>query len=98
MSKVKITYYGLIQNVVNQKEEDYISGAATVGELLHSLVQKYGDRFRSTVLTQNWQLQPATTIVHLNGRDINEIDGLNTKLADNSELSITVVANIISGG
>jgi molybdopterin converting factor small subunit len=83
--------------VDNQEEENYLPGDATVRELLQSLVQRYGDSFRSMMLTPNWQLLP-NTIIYLNGRDINEIDGLETKLADNSELSITVITYAIGGG
>ncbi len=98
MSKVKVIYYGLIKNVVDrQEDETYLSGEATVRELLDSLIQKYGDGFRSAVLTPDWQLLPIS-VIQLNGRDISEIDGLNTKLEDNSELSITVLAYAASGG
>lgn len=98
MSKVKVTYYGLIRNVVDNKEGEHcLSGGTTVGELLHSLVQKYGDRFRSMMLTSDWQLHPLA-VIELNGRDIDEIKGLDTKLEGNSELCITVIPYLIVGG
>ena len=98
MNKVKISYYGLIRNVIgNLENESYLSEDGTVGELLRSLVEKYGDSFRSTMLTPDWHLLPIT-MIHINGHDINEINGLNTKLEDNSELSITVLAYATSGG
>ena len=78
MSKVRIKYYGLVRNIVNREEEEtYLSGGATVKELLQSLVQRYCDRFRSMILTPEWQLLDIATI-HINDRDINEMDGLNT--------------------
>ena len=98
--KVKVKYYGVIRNpkIVDKPEDEiYLSGDGTVEKLLQSLVQKYGDEFRSMLLTPNWE-PLLTTTIHLNGRDINEIDGLNTKLEDNSELSITAVINAIEGG
>lgn len=98
MSKVKVTYYGLIQSMVDKPEDEHnLSGDATVRELLRSLVQRYGDNFRSMILTPDWQLL-SSTIIYLNGCDINEIDGLNTKLEDNSDLSITVIKYAIGGG
>ncbi len=46
MITVKISYYGLIRNAVdNAEDENYLSGDATVKELLRSLVQKYGANF-----------------------------------------------------
>ena len=92
MNKVKISYYGLIHNVVgNLENESYLSADGTVEDLLRSLVEKYGDSFRSTMLTPDWYLLPIT-MIHIKGHDINEIRGLNTKLGDNSELSITILA------
>ncbi len=98
MSMVKVTYYGLIKNVVDKREDKHdISNGSTVQELLHTLVQRYGDNFRSLMLTPDWQLLPST-IIHLNGRDINEMEGMDTKLADEGELSISVIKHFIGGG
>jgi molybdopterin converting factor small subunit len=95
---VNVTYYGLINNLVDKPEDKHnISNGSTVQELLHTLVQKYGDNFRSLMLTPDWKLLPST-IIHLNGRDINEIEGMNTKLADDSEVSISVIKHFIGGG
>ncbi len=98
VSRVKVKYYGMVQNVVgNLEKESFLSDDTTVGELLQSLVQRYGDEFKNTVLAPDGQLLPVT-VIHLNGRDISDIDGLNTKLPDSSELTITVFVYIMSGG
>ncbi len=98
MSKVKVVYYGLILSVTgNQNEEVHLSDEATVKELLHSLVERHGNAFRDSLLTSDWQLQPLVTI-ELHGCDISDMDGLNTKLEDNAELTITLIAPMISGG
>ncbi len=49
------------------------------------------------ILTADGHLQPLAA-VHLNGRDISEINGLDTKLEDNSELSIAVITYPVGGG
>ena len=98
VNKVKVTYYGLILSAVdNQEEEVCLSGRATVKELLHLLVERHGTEFSSSLLTHDWQLQPLA-MIHLDGRDINEIDGANTKLEGDSQLYITVLAPMITGG
>ena len=99
MGKLKIHYYGLIWNIVSKEEEEviHLSDDTTVRDLLHSLVQRYGDGFRSMIVTPEWELLNIT-MIHLNDRDINELDGLNTKLDNNSELSITVLPYEIIGG
>ena len=98
MGKVKITYFGLLQHIVGKRENGYdISDNTTVRDLLHLLVKKYGNEFKDNILTPDWQLQPLT-VIQLDGHNINEIDGLNTTLKNNSKLSIAVLAYIISGG
>jgi len=100
MMKVRVKYYGVIRNpkIMDKLEDEIcISGNGTVGKLLQSLVRKYGDGFRSMLLTPDWE-PLLTTIISLNGHDISETDGLNTKLEDNSELSITAVLAAIEGG
>ncbi len=98
MGKVKITYYGLLQHIVGNREKEYhISDNATVRDLLRLLVKKYGNEFKDNILTPDWQLRPLT-IIQLDGHNISEIDGSNTMLKTNSELSIAVIAYIISGG
>lgn len=98
MCNIKITYYGLIRQIVDvQEEKSCIPDGGTVRELLQLLVHKYGEGFRSIILSLDGQLLPVA-MLHLNGRDINEMDGLQTKLEANSDLSITVLAHAISGG
>jgi molybdopterin converting factor small subunit len=99
MSKVKVSYYGMIlQKVTSDHEEEvYLSGENTVRDLLKILAEKHGDEFRESILTPDGQLQTAA-IVQYDGHDINEIAGLDTKLGDNSELSIMLIAYMVTGG
>ena len=98
MSKVKVTYYGLLQHIVGNRENEYhVSDNTTVRDLLHLLVERYGNEFKANILTPDWQLHPLT-VIQLNDHNINEIDGLNTMLMNNSELSIAVLAYLVSGG
>ena len=103
MSKVKVTYYGVMFKIIlgvdNQEEECQIPDGATVKELLRLLVEKHGDEFRAAFITHDWQLIPDTVIlVNGNQLNINELDGLDTRLEDNSELSITAMLYTIDGG
>lgn len=98
MSQVKVIYYGLIQTTSgNLEDEIYLSDSATVKDLLQLLVERYGNEFRDAILTPEGQIK-STAYIHLNERDINEIDGLNTKLRDNDELFVTDIAFVIDGG
>ena len=99
MSKVKVSYYGLILPEVsgNHEEEVPVSGEATIRDLLHLLVEKYGEGFKESLFTPDRQLQTAA-LIHLDGRDINELDGLDTRLRDKSKLSIMLIAYMVTGG
>ena len=95
MSKVKVTYYGLIRAVVDKQEEErQFSAETTVKQLLQSLIDVYGNEFRRKIFTPEMQILPLV-IIQLDGRDI---DGLDIKLKDNSELSITVIPHPVMGG
>ncbi len=99
MSRVNVTYYGLMfKTILNDPEEEcQIPDGATVKDLLGLLVERHGDEFRDIFLTPEWQLIPDTTIL-VNERNISEMAGLETKLKDNSEVSITVMMYTIDGG
>ena len=99
MDKVKVIYYGLPFKAIldSQEEEIDIPDNATVRQVLQLLADRHGNEFRKSILTSDWQLHPITTI-QVNGRNIDEIEGLNTKLANNSEVSITVMISTIDGG
>ena len=98
MSKVKVTFYGLIKTDVDKQEEEYnISGNITVKQFLQSLALKYGDGFGDKLFTSEIQLLPLV-VIQVDGRDIDELDGLNTKLKGISKLSITVMPHPVLGG
>lgn len=95
---MKISYFGLVQPVVKYREEESsIPEGTTVSALLRLLVEKYGDRFKDMMLTSDWKLHPLA-MIHLNGRDIEEIDGLETALPADSELTVTVSPYLIVAG
>jgi len=98
MSKVKVIHYGLIRNLVDTQEEEVcLSNGATVRELLHLLFARHGDEYRANFSTSERQLQLSTNI-QVNGQDINELDGLSTKLENNSRVDIAVFPFPAAGG
>ncbi len=98
MNTVKVIHLGLMRNVVDKQEEEVnLSPETTVRELLHLLIQRHGNKFKSKVLTADWQLRPLTTI-EVNNRNINEIEGLNTRLGNNSIVYIVAIVQPAMGG
>ena len=95
---VKVRYVGLIENVMgNRQEELNIDSNITVGELLNLLSEKHGAEFRHCVLRSTGELRPSVTI-HISGRDIKELDGLNTRLPPDSEVTLVITGHPDPGG
>lgn len=95
---MKIIYLGMLQSALGVKEEEFQTTAgSTVGNLLISLAQKYGEPFRFTVLGRDGNLRPLAK-VFVSDRDIDEMDGLNTKLEDNTEVCIFIAVEAPAGG
>lgn len=95
---MKIVYLGILQSALGIKEEEIVSQAGlTVGTLLTSLANKYGESFRFTVLGRDGNLRPLAK-VFVSDRDIAEMDGLNTKLEGNDEVCIFIAVEAPAGG
>lgn len=95
---MKVVYLGMLQSALGVKEEEINPQAgSTVGSLLTSLANKYGEPFRFTVLGRDGNLRPLTK-VFVSDRDIAEMDGLNTKLEDNTEICIFIAVEAPAGG
>lgn len=95
---MKVVYLGMLSNVLGVKEEEITPRAGfTVGALLDSLANKYGEPFRFVVLGRDGNLRPLAR-VFVSDRDITDIDGLNTNLEDNAEICIFVTVEVPAGG
>ena len=90
MSKIKVFYYGFPFKMIldSLEEERDIPDNASVQQVLQLIVDKYGDEFRNYVFRSDGQPK-FTTAIHLNRRDIREMEGLNTKLENEDELIIS---------
>ncbi len=98
MGTVKIRYIGLVQNVVgNRQEELSLQTDTTVRQLLLMLVEKHGIHFRLSVLRTSGELRPTVTI-HVGNRDIKELEGLDTPLVPDSEMTVIITGHPDPGG
>ena len=98
MGTVKIRYIGLVQNVVgNRQEELSLQTDTTVRQLLMMLVEKHGIHFRLSVLRTSGELRPTVTI-HVGNRNIKELEGLDTPLVPDSEMTVIITGHPDPGG
>jgi len=76
-----------------------LDGSATVEEVMKRLVENYGDRFRETVMVMDSDNGDITIKrsfnVYLNGMDIENLQGVKTKVHGNDEL---IILSWVSGG
>lgn len=96
---MKISYIGgIIQRIVGKKEEEIeFPEERTVKELIHSLVDKYGDQLRYQIMNVDGSLRRLVRIL-LDGDDVNQIGGLDASLRGKREVSLVVAIPLIAGG
>ena len=95
---VKVSYLGLVRNVIGCREEEIeIGPGTTVGDLLKRLIEKHGDPFRVSVFKSQDQLR-RTALVCVNDRDIDQLGGFDTRLESGEELSVVVGVYPPEGG
>lgn len=93
-----VSYLGLVRNVIGRNEEqlDVLAGT-TVGQLLRLLIDEHGSPFQQSVLKQSGELR-AMAQVCVNDRDIDELQGLETRLGEGEQVSIVVGVYPPEGG
>ncbi|MBI2304104.1 MAG: MoaD/ThiS family protein [Chloroflexi bacterium] len=95
---MKVTYYGLVRNVVGLREEEVtLSPEATVRDLLRVLVERHGNGLRDSLLASEGNLRFTARIL-LGEEDIGEMGGLDTKVDTHQRASIVVVVYPVEGG
>jgi len=89
---MKVRYFAYIRNLTGAKEIE-IGHCSTLRELLLKLCEKYGDSFRNKIFV-NDNLSNEIIIL-VNGRNIVHLQGLETLLNPEDEISIFPV---VAGG
>lgn len=92
--EIKIKYFGPIRNVIGIREEEIsVAEETNVRELIQILVGKHKTKYSFFGYGKNDNLRPR---VLLDGKDIEDMEGLNTSLKGFSE--ITVFEAFLAGG
>jgi len=95
---VKISYLGLVRNVIGCREEEVeVVAGITVGELLDRLIDRHGDPFRASVFRSAKELR-STTLICVNDCDIAQLQGFETRLERGEQLSVVVGVYPPEGG
>lgn len=91
---MKVKYFAYIRDYTKCKEciEEY---KPTVKELLHSLSNKYGEKFRNEALSPDGNNLGERIIILVNGRHVAHLKGIDTELKENDEVQVFPV---VAGG
>jgi molybdopterin converting factor small subunit len=93
-----VSYLGLVRNVIGCNEEDLdVVAGTTVGQLIGLLIKEHGSPFQQSVLKQSGELR-AMAQVCVNDRDIDDLQGLDTRLGEGEQISIVVGVYPPEGG
>ncbi len=96
--KVKVVYIGLIRSLVGKRDEAIeILPNATVKDALEYLSHEHGRKFTDILLSSEGTPISEAVMILVNGQQIEYMDGLNTKLGDDSNLELVVVRPIAGG-
>jgi len=95
---IQVDYIGVIHHVLKNTEEQYsVPLGSTVKDLLQRLVERHGEELAGCILRSDGQLSPLVE-VFLNNEDIGRLQGLNTPLTGEDQVSILVGLFPMKGG
>jgi molybdopterin synthase sulfur carrier subunit len=80
-----VKFFAFIRDYTGSKEV-YADSCHTLRELLNNLCSRYGNRLSEKLFTRDGLSEDI--IIMVNGRHIGHLNGLDTKLTENDEISI----------
>ncbi len=80
-----IRYYATLRPITKTKIDE-IEKADNIKTLLSLLIERYGDSFRKALF--NGDSLFSNVIILINGKNINSIEGLETKIENNDNIDI----------
>ena len=87
---MKISYYGSLREHTGETGFAWETPAASLGDLLNALSDRYGEGFRALVLSGG-ELSPGITAL-INGRDARQLGGLAAPLAPGDSVFLLPLA------
>lgn len=98
--KIKINFYGVIRDVINEpKIEISLPDNSTVLDLLNVLAERYGPKFADRLLTKNKRLQPYVRLfINNTNVDFHQLDmDLGSKGESTAEATVYVLPASMGG-
>jgi molybdopterin synthase sulfur carrier subunit len=86
MPAMKIEYFAVLRDAAHKREEEWTAPAATLGDLLRGLIDRYGHEFEKWLL-KDGKLS-CMAAVFVDGKDARHLQGLETPLHPDAEVVI----------
>ncbi|MFX1455236.1 MAG: MoaD/ThiS family protein [Promethearchaeota archaeon] len=87
MSSIKIVFLSLLTDITNVEELSLpIEDDVNIRTILEKLAVKFGSKFEEMIFKSSMDLSKYV-IITINGKDIRNLDGLNSKVQINDEIS-----------
>ncbi|MFW9895450.1 MAG: MoaD/ThiS family protein [Candidatus Thorarchaeota archaeon] len=87
MSSIKIVFLSLLTDITNVGELSLpIEDDVNIRTILEKLAAKFGSKFEEMIFKSSMDLSKYV-IITINGKDIRNLEGLNTKVQINDEIS-----------
>lgn len=90
---VKVRFSSALQNITKTRETNLEIGQTTIKGVLNKLTESYGEEFAKRILDRENVRRFIN--LYLNGEDIRHLEGVNTPVKENDEISILPA---VSGG
>ena len=87
---MQVKFLSYLRDITESAEID-IPASANVGDLLHLLVDRYGQKFKDKILSPGGELGPEIIIL-INGRQVTNPGGMETPLKDDDIVQILPMA------
>ena len=98
MPHLKVKFYGLITDVVNESEADvYVPEDATGGDLIQSLTDKYGPKLANRLLNHQGNVMGYVRIF-VNQQEVNDLEERLKIASDETTEAMIYVFSAMEGG
>ncbi|MCG3221397.1 MAG: MoaD family protein [Candidatus Heimdallarchaeota archaeon] len=85
MCRIKLITFTGIKQIIGEKQIDF--SAKSIDDLINKLIEKFGTVFSDELFDEEGKIKKIYRIV-VNGRNINILDGFQTKLKDDDMVAI----------
>ena len=92
---MQIKYFAYIRDYTGEKQTNWDNPATDLADLLKQLSLKFGNKFRDAVFDETQTKLNSLIIILVNGRHVQHLDGIHTKLSWDDTISIFPV---VAGG